>query len=266
LAGGVCAAGALWFVYASRAPEGKAIAAAPAVSTTAVIVAAQDIPFGEPLLPEMLAQIEWPTRGLPKDIVLDKDELLKGPDGARIALRAFVAGEPFLKAKISGYGERPILSRKVAEGMRAFTIRINDVSGVAGFMLPGDRVDVMLTREIDNKPDNLLTDTLLQNVSVLGVGQLSSDEEDEPTVAKSATLEVTPEQAQKLALASELGTLSLSLRNHKNLDEAQLKPLGVNDLEGPKKTVPKSAAPKAENGIYVRVRRGEESSNERVPQ
>lgn len=262
IAGIICAVGALWFVYASRAPQAKAEATAP---TTSVLVAASDIPFGTTIVADMIAKIDWPAAAVPREAVLDKKEILETPDGARIAMRSFVAGEPFLKAKLSGYGERPILSRKVAEGMRAFTIRINDVSGVAGFLLPGDRVDVMLTREPENERqrDNKQTTTLLQNVTVLGIDQLASEETDDPTLAKSTTLEVTPEQAQKLALASEVGSLSLSLRNYKNLDEAATRTITVSDLGGERKSAP---ALRRDEGIYVRVRKSGEASQERVPQ
>jgi pilus assembly protein CpaB len=199
---------------------------------------------------------------VPENIVTTRNELLEGPEGERIAIRSFVAGEPFLKTKVSGYGEKPTLSRKVADDMRAFSIRINDVSGVAGFLLPGDRVDVMLTRELTGSRGNLITDVIIQNVGVLGIDQLSSEQAENPVIARTATVEVTPEQAQKLALAEQLGTLSLTLRNYANLESAEVKRISVSDLgiDTPRPVV-------RDNGIYVRVRKGVDNlESERVPQ
>jgi pilus assembly protein CpaB len=264
--GAIFAVGALWFVYNSRDRAAAQPGVLAAVPTTAVLVAAKDIPFGDKIIPDLVRTIQWPTEAVPNEAIIDRKVLLEGPDAPRIAMRSFAAGEPFLKAKVSGFGERPILSRKVAPGMRAFTVRINDVSGVAGFILPGDRVDVMLTRELGERSankENLVTDVLLQNVTILGIDQLASEEVEDPTVAKSATFEVTPDQAQKLALASQVGTLSLALRNYTHLDTEQVKRVTVNDL-GEKRTV---AAARRDDGIYVRVRKGaDEVKSERVPQ
>jgi pilus assembly protein CpaB len=259
----IFAAGALWFVYSSRARPVQAAPGAAAIALTAVPIAAKDIAFGDKIIPDLVRTIQWPTEAVPKDAVVDRKLLLEGPDTPRIALKGFVAGEPFLKTKMSGFGERPILSRKVAPGMRAFTMRINDVSGVAGFLLPGDRVDVMLTRELErgSNRNDMVTDVLLQNISVLGIDQLADERAEDPTVAKAATLEVTPEQAQKLALASELGELSLSLRNYSNVDMAEVRRISVGDLGEHR-----AAAPRRDDGIYVRVRKGVAVTSERVPQ
>lgn len=260
--GVIFAAAAIFFVYNMRSAQ-PVEAAEPAVPTTLVVVAAQDIPFGSHFVPEMLRQIRWPDEYLPEDIILDPKDILNSPDGEdRIAIRSFVAGEPFLKAKVSGYGQKPTLSRRVAEGMRAFSVRISDVTGVAGFLLPGDRVDVVLTRQIGDDRNNLVSDVVLQNIVILGIDQLASEETEDPVLARTATLEVTPEQAQKLSLAQQVGTLSLTLRNFANTDEAEVKRVTVNDLGESQR----AAAPRGDNGIYVRVRKGTDVSSERVPQ
>jgi pilus assembly protein CpaB len=259
LLGVLFAAVAFYFVYNLRS-AGPAEAAVAATPTTFVLVAADDIPFGARIIPEMIRQTRWPDDVLPADIVNDRKELLEGPDGQRIAIRSFAKGEPFLRQKISGYGEKPTLSRKVAEDMRAFSIRIGDVSGVAGFLLPGDRVDVVLTRQIGNDRSNLVSDVILQSITVLGIDQLASEETEDPVVAKTATVEVTPEQAQKLALAQQVGTLSLTLRNFADIANAEVKRVSVSDLgDARRKTAPQ------DTGTYVRVRKGSEVSRERVP-
>jgi len=260
--GAMLAAVALFAVYSLRGPAQNAEAAPITIPTKTVYVANTDLAFGDVIKADFVKAVEWPEEAVPELAILNKNELLSGPEGDRIAIRSFVAGEPFLKPKVSGYGEKPTLSRKVSEDMRAFTIRINDVSGVAGFLLPGDKVDIQLTRHIGKDRDNLVTDIIIQNVSVLGIDQLASEEAENPVVAKTATVEVTPEQAQKLALAQQLGTLSLTLRNYADLDAATVKRVTINDLgiDTPK--------PVARNdGIFVRVRKDANNvESERVPQ
>lgn len=262
IVGAVLAAAALYLAYNARLNNNNAQAATiQGPVTAAVMVASEDLAFGEAIKADFIKVVEWPADAVPENIVTTRDELLQGPEGERIAIRSFVAGEPFLKSKVSGFGEKPTLSRKVAENMRAFSIRINDVSGVAGFLLPGDRVDVQLTRELNGNNDNLVTDVIIQNVSVLGIDQLASEEAEDPMVAKTATVEVTPEQAQKLALAQQLGTLSLTLRNHTNIESAEVKRITVSDLgiDTPRPVV-------RDTGIYVRVRKGADTlESERVP-
>lgn len=258
----ILAAGALFIVYNLRGAGQTAEAAPATLPTTTILVASTNLGFGDPIKADFIKAVEWPQSSVPENAALSKDELLAGPEGERIAIRSFVAGEPLLKSKISGYGERPILSRKVAEDMRAFSIRINDVSGVAGFLLPGDNVDVQLTRQLGKDRKNLITDVIIQNVSVLGIDQLSNEDTDNPVLAKTATVEVTPEQAQKLALAQQLGTLSLTLRNFADLDSAEVKRVSVTDLgiDAPKKIV-------RSDGVYVRVRKGtSRAKSERVPE
>jgi pilus assembly protein CpaB len=266
---GVLFAGlALWLLFTNRGPNESATAGVPVISTTKLLVAARDIAYGDKIVPDFVRIVDWPEASVPPDAILLRSDLLEGPEAPRIALRSISAGEPFLKPKVSGFGERPILSRKVAEGMRAFTVRINDVSGVGGFILPGDHVDILLTRTIGGKsgPENLATDVLLQNVTVLGIDQLSNENTEEPVLGKSATFEVTPEQSQKLALASQVGTLSLALRNYATLQTEKTQQIAATDLGTRKPAAPAKAAPAAprDNSIYVRVRKGTEVEQEKV--
>lgn len=256
------AAVALFLLFSSR-PTDAADADVPVIQTTTLMVVAKDIEYGEKIVPELVREIQWPVESVPADAVVTRAELFEGPEAPRIALRSMTAGEPFLKQRLSGFGERPILSRKVGEGMRAYTVRINDVSGVGGFILPGDHVDVMLTRQIDG---TLTTDTILQNVTILGIDQMSSERSEEPVLGKTATFEVTPEQAQTLALASQAGTLSLALRNYATLEQEKTSQLSAGDL-GEKKPAPppvERAAPQKDNSIYVNVRKGTEVEQEKV--
>jgi pilus assembly protein CpaB len=117
----------------------------------------------------------------------------------------------------------------VQDGMKAVTIRVNDVEGVGGFVLPGDRVDVVLTRA---EKDKASTEVVLQNVRVLAVDQSADTRSDKPTVAKAVTLEVSTEQAQRVWLASSVGNLSLLLRKAGETNSASTKRITLSDLDG----------------------------------
>ncbi|HYD29643.1 MAG TPA: Flp pilus assembly protein CpaB [Azospirillaceae bacterium] len=207
--------------------SGGSVAEQPGMELTTVVVARVPLYFGNQLSRENLQEVQWPRATVPPGVFPSVEELLK--DGQnRVALQTIEANEPVLAYKVSGLGGRATLSSVITDGMRAVTIRVNDVNGVAGFVLPGDRVDVMITREESQQQP--VTDILLQNVKVLGIDQDASEKKDKPQVARAVTLEVTPEQAQKLTLGGTVGTLSLSLRNLANVDPASLRTITLKDL------------------------------------
>ena len=134
-----------------------------------------------------------------------------------------MANEPLLVGNVSGPGGKLNLSSTVAPGMRAVSLRSNDVAGVGGFVLPGDRVDILLTRATGSgEHTDTVTQILAENVRVLGVDQSDNDQADKPVVAKAITVEVTPEQAQSISLGQTVGTVSLTLRHV--ADDAPLSP------------------------------------------
>lgn len=208
-----------------------------------VVVAMSDFSPGTPIHREYLKVVAWPKTSVPKGGFANVDDVFVGAhaEGDRIALKAIGADEPILKSNISGFGERAILSRQVSPGMRALAIPVNAVSGVAGFVLPGDRVDILLTRSAGNGSDSNVTDIILQNITVLGIDQESDQTRERAEVARTATVEVTPEQAQKLALAQQVGTLSLALRGASTVEQipssriatGDLAATGPSELEGP---------------------------------
>ncbi len=202
---------------------------AGAIPMAPVVVAKDDMPFGTPVRKELLQVVEWPQGSIPEGTFAGIDEIFAGAAAGseRIALRLIGKGEPVMKAKVSGFGERATLSRRVASDKRAVSIRINDVSGVAGFLLPGDHVDVMLTRQVG---DERVTDVILQNMTILGIDQLSDDDRDKPVLARTATVEAATDEAQKLALAQELGSLSLALRNAESIEKVTTNRVGARDL------------------------------------
>lgn len=232
------------------------VAAEPQMAVGTLIVATADLAYGHRLRREHLSESSWPVDAMPQGSFETVEDLLGDGDEPRVVLRAMTKGEPVLASKVSGFGARATLSSKVQDGKRAFSIRVNDVSGVAGFLLPGDRVDVLLTRALNNDRNQLVTDVILQNVEVLGIDQLSDDQQEKPQVARTATVEVEPRQSQKLALAMQVGTLSLALRNVATAENTKVRPVRVSDLVG-------SPPPKPGRPV-VRVRRGATVSVERV--
>jgi pilus assembly protein CpaB len=176
-----------------------------------VVVAAAPLVFGSVITRENVVELPWPGGALPDSAFKSKEELLK--DGSRRALASIERNEPILRSKVTGPGQRASLSSKLEEGKRAVTVRVDDVRGVAGFILPDDRVDVVLIRADGPASNNSsYSDILLQYVRVLAIDQLSNEKREQATVAKAVTLEVTPEEAQKIILATDLGKLSLILR------------------------------------------------------
>jgi pilus assembly protein CpaB len=173
-----------------------------------IVVAAKPLRYGNELAAPSMREIAWPEGALPAGAFAKIDDVLR--DGRRIVLAAIEPNEPVLSVKITGAGQRATLSATVQPGMKAVTIRVNDVDGVGGFVLPGDHVDVALTRQVDK--ENASTQVVLQDVRVLAIDQSADQRTANPAVAKSATLEVDTIGAQKLGLAGSVGTLSLLLR------------------------------------------------------
>jgi pilus assembly protein CpaB len=130
-----------------------------------------------------------------------------------IALADIKEKEILLPFKVSPHGARGGLPAKIPEDMRAMTIAVNEVKGVAGFVLPGDFVDVLHTTTVGRRDNKPVTRVLKQNVQVLGVDQLSSEKENEPKVVNAVTLLVTQRDGQRLTLAQKMGELNLLLRN-----------------------------------------------------
>ena len=224
IAGGILALVAVvGLTFYLRSAQGPAsISTGSSIELGSVVVAVADLPFGTHLTRDQLSVVAWPASSMPADSFHTVEEVFAGSQGFdRIILKPIDKGEPLLKSRVSGFGAKATLSREVPPGMRAVSIRIDDVSGVAGFILPGDRVDVMLTRKVDSTSTDsgLATDVILQNILVLGIDQLSDQDREKPVVARTATVAVTPEQAQKLALAQQAGTLGLALRNTLSVDQ-----------------------------------------------
>jgi len=177
-------------------------------ATQTIVVASKPLRYGNELNASLLHEIPWSQDSLPAGAFAKINDVLAG--GKRVVLSAIEINEPILAVKITGPGQRATLSAMLHEGMKAVTIRVSDVEGVAGFVLPGDRVDIALTR-LDGK-GGATTDVVLQNATVLAIDQVADERASNPSIAKSVTLEVDTVAAQKLDLAATLGSLSLLLR------------------------------------------------------
>jgi len=200
--------------------------------TATVVVAAAQIPFGTVFNEDNIAEIPWTGGQLPDGSFARKIDLLK--DGRRVALAPMEKSEIILRPKVTAPGQRASLSVLLEEGQRAVTVRVDDVRGVAGFILPGDRVDVVLLRSETRQGDTENSaDILLEYVKVLAIDQLLNERPDQPTVAtvaKAVTLQVNPAQAQKLLLAGNIGKLSLVLRQPGEGRASQSQRITDNDL------------------------------------
>jgi pilus assembly protein CpaB len=172
-----------------------------------VVVATRPLRFGDELSAMSLREVPWPPNAVPPGSFSKIGELTSAK---RIVLAPIDVNEPILAPKITGPGQRATLSAMLSDGMKAVTIRVDDVADVGGFVLPGDRVDVVLTQPRERKGP--ITDVVLENVRVLGVDQMADQRADKPSVVKAVTLEVNEIGGQKLALASRVGTMSLLLR------------------------------------------------------
>ena len=225
----------LWLPQSARS---TAKSPAVAVATQPVVVASADIPYGAKLDASRLTVEHLPVGTAPKGAFSDPAQIISQSGGPPIALTPIVAHEPILPGKLSGAGARPTVAAIIGDGMRAYTIGVSDVAGGGGHVLPGDRVDVVLTCNLnDFKPDGaqgkrLVSGVVLQNVRVLGMDLNADPTSTTAAVAHTTTLEVSPQDAEKLALAAQAGTLSLALRRTGNAEVTPLRPVAVFDLSG----------------------------------
>jgi len=185
----------------------------PGSAAGRIVVAAGDISLGQRLTPEMFKLSEWPSGSVPKGAFSDPQKL----DG-RVLKSNLLMGEPVSEAKLAPSGTLGGLSALITEGKRAITVRVNDVIGVAGFALPGNYVDIIVSTQKEAAPNSgareqNISKIVLERILVLAVAQEVNRDETKPRVVNAVTLEVTPEQAEKLDLARSVGTLSLALRN-----------------------------------------------------
>lgn len=210
---------------------------------TRIVIATQEIGFGTAITSTNIRLANWPSSAVPQGAFMTLEDATQG---GRVALRPLVAGEPILSSKVSGAGGRATLASILPEELRAVTIPVNAIAGVGGFVRAGDVVDVMLTRQIPGDgatPSDKMTTIVLENVLVLATDQVADENAVEPTVVSTATLQTDQFGAQKLALATQVGSLSLSLRNVENQTVGGTRVALTRDLGGGGIVIPNRDAP-----------------------
>jgi pilus assembly protein CpaB len=229
------------------------------VSTRTIVVASKPLRFGNELAAQNLREMPWPDDALPNGSFAKISDLLA--DGKRVVLTAIEVNEPVLAGKVTGAGQRATLSAVLRDGLKAVTVRVNDVDGVAGFVLPGDHVDVALTRQMEKTA--AMTDVVLQNVRVLAIDQIADERVEKPSVAKAVTLEVNAVGAQKLSLAASVGSLSLMLRKAGEVSAEFTRRVTLSDLE--MSTTPVAQQRKTAETVTVAVTRASVRQEYNVP-
>ncbi len=216
------AAGTAYFarswLNAQRAAFAQQQQTAPEREAKRVLVAKQDLEVGQLLKPEDMRWQAWPDETLAPTYMVEGERKLEEFVGA-VVRTGLAAGEPLTDRRMVKPGDRSFLAAVLEPGMRAISVSVNATTGISGFVFPGDRVDVLLSHSIkdeDAEGETVVrraTETVLTNVRVVAVDQRTDDTDPKAVVAKTATLEVTPKQAEIVAVVSEIGKISLALRS-----------------------------------------------------
>jgi pilus assembly protein CpaB len=199
-----------------------------------VVVAAKDVPPTVALSRDLLKVHKWPSDS-PLSGKYSRPEELDG----RVTAVSLVAGEPVLENKLAPKGVIPGLTALLPPDKRAMTVKVDEASGVAGFLNPGNNVDVVVT--VDKGDFNLdpISKVVLQNLRVLGIGQkIERNPGEKPQVVPTVTLEVTPKEGERLALATREGAISLVLRNQGDLGKVETAGVRASTMLG--KAVPEA--------------------------
>ncbi|HXQ12305.1 MAG TPA: Flp pilus assembly protein CpaB [Caulobacteraceae bacterium] len=227
----------------NHAPHTAQAQAAMPIENVPVVVAAVPIPWGTKLDSHYLKVVKIPPEDRPQGAYANVGQLLNQDAGPPVALQAMAAQEPVLTSKLTGPGERETLAALVAPNMRAYTIGVTAATAGGGHILPGDRVDVLYSRELPQPPATkdswnyklVGTTVLIQSVRVLGIDLNANPTSTQPAIPSTATLEVSMEDAEKLALAGQGGgTLSLALRRP---GSSEIEPLSHFMLDDPRRYV-----------------------------
>lgn len=246
-----------------------------------VVVTSKPLEFGDKITPDALKPQPWQGPVPEGAFTATRDAV---GDGNRTALRNMQAGEVLLAQSITGGAGRLASSTLLGPEMRAIALPVSETAAAGGFIAPGDRVDVILTRSFDEA--TAYAAVVVQGARVLAVGQVADPSSDQPTITKSATIEVTPAEAQKIALGQTIGTITLALRPTGDESRAFLQTTSANaafnmtppvrgggggdDSAGPAPAARGPAQPAPPRGFTgpgetVRIVRGTETSLIEVP-
>src|SRR5271154_4644748 len=215
LAGGTATLVRSWL---SQRPAVATVAPAPRPAQKSILVAHAAIARGQILKPTDLAAQPWPDAAITGDYVVAGTEPAKSLVGA-VAREPIAAGEPIIKTKIVVPGDRGFLAAVLQPGMRAVSVPVDATSGVSGFVFAGDRVDILITMPVPQDGANgggyqhKAAETVLRDVRVIAIDQHLDSKDGQAVLARTVTFEVTPKQSEIIAVAAEIGKVSLSLRS-----------------------------------------------------
>jgi pilus assembly protein CpaB len=238
-------------------------AAAAAVPTVKVFAVTRAIGYGEQIRPEDVALIDYAETFLPEGVFRAEEELFpNGPEELRTVLRPMEPHEPILAVKVTGPGEDAGITSRLAAGMRAFTISVDVTTGVSGFLRPGDRVDVYWSGSVAEGGNGArqVTKLIESGLKIVGIDQSADDTVTSGGVARTVTVEVTPQQVANLAQAQSTGALSLSLVGHDDESVAEAIEVDQTSLLGLEAAPVEVAevAPAPPRVCTIRTRRGAE--------
>jgi len=209
------AAAAAYFLYDYLRMQEKRVS--EAVATEEIVVADKEIRIGGTIEGGQLKTASWPKANLPQGSIRIKEEVV-----GRIALQTIVPGDAVTESKlIPKEGPAGVMTYRIPEGHRAMTVGVDQVAGVAGFINPGVMVDVVLTVTPTEGIQKTLSKIVLQNIPILAIGQIIEQKGGEPVVVPTVTMDVTPEDAEKLAIAGSQGRLQLVLRRLGDKEEVK---------------------------------------------
>jgi pilus assembly protein CpaB len=221
----------------------------PAAPKNQYVAAASGFEAGQVIRPENLKLVDWPT-SVPLQGAFPTVEGLAG----RTVLYPISPGEPLLERQLSAPGAGSGLTTKIPEGMRAISLRSDEIVGVAGFLQPGTHVDVLVTLRSVGPTQEPVTSTVLQDVEVLAAGQkMQPDPEGKPTTTTVVTLLVKPEDAEKVVLASSMGSVHFILRNGTDRETVDGQPVQLSALGGTAPVAPAPAAKLETKRVSVEV-------------
>ena len=252
VAGLLLSGGAVWYMYGQfKDAEARLRDARPEVikiPTVQVVVAKRRLTYGDSIDAEAVRVIDWPKDSLPEGAFTKLEDVVQEGADTRTALRRMEKHEPILPRKVSGFGERATVAALLEPGMLAYTLQVNATNSVGGFILPGTRIDIILT--VNDRYEGLITYFLMQNVEVIAVDQDTDPDRISARVARTVTIGVTPDELKALTLASNVGKLTIALRGFESSEYHSTDSLSRTQLLG--EQAPEKPAPVEQKKVITR--------------
>ena len=237
---------AAWLTYSYLQ---KAMDSVQAVQPQKIVVAASDIPIGTTIAQPQLKETTWPKDSIPPGSAQLSSNVI-----GRVAIRPITRGDAVTEQKLKPKAGAPgsgFMTYVVPQGHRAVTVAVNEVAGVAGFLTPNDRIDVVVTTPWPGNDKENISKIILENISILATGQVTDQKEGKPVVVPTVTLDLSPSDAEKLVLSASKGSLQLLLRNITDSSPADSKGATIAKVLYGIERVPKAAAPRVVKAVHT---------------